>query len=172
MSMPLYVPFIAVGVLSITLPQCNNWPPSNVRFSVCRTRQRRNHGHAFLSSPSNPPTPLIPIWTNNQCVLLMKLFCSHHFFLFYAKWYLTYATSQASGISYLTQTSFAAFGKGVQLISGFNKAETEQLHHLTSPWSILIASLWLRGQGWSYCLPTGILWMHSQNPVHVGRWNC
>ncbi len=37
-----------------------------------------------------------------------------------------YSTRQGSWVSYLAQTGFAAFDKGVQLISGTHYAETEQ----------------------------------------------
>ncbi len=43
----------------------------------------------------------------------------------YTDWNLTYTTRQGSQVSCLTQTGFAAFGKGVQLISGFLYAETD-----------------------------------------------
>ncbi len=38
-----------------------------------------------------------------------------------------YTTRQGSRVSCLAQTGFAAFGNGVQLISGSPYAETEQL---------------------------------------------
>ncbi len=40
---------------------------------------------------------------------------------------LAYTTRQGSRVSCLVQTGFAAFGKGVQLISGSAYDETEQL---------------------------------------------
>ncbi len=40
---------------------------------------------------------------------------------------LTYTTRQGSRVSCVAQVGFAAFGKGVQLISGSPYAETEQL---------------------------------------------
>ncbi len=43
---------------------------------------------------------------------------------------LMYTTRQGSRVSCLAQTGFAAFDKGVQLISGSPYAETEQLSHL------------------------------------------
>ncbi len=43
---------------------------------------------------------------------------------------LTYTTRQGSRVSCLAQTAFAAFGKGVQLISGSSYAETEQLSEI------------------------------------------
>ncbi len=42
----------------------------------------------------------------------------------------TYATKQGSRASWLAQMGFAAFGKGVQLISGSPYAGTEQLPQL------------------------------------------
>ncbi len=42
-----------------------------------------------------------------------------------------YTTRQGSRINCLTQTGFAAFGKGVQLISGPPYDETKQLSRLT-----------------------------------------
>ncbi len=45
-----------------------------------------------------------------------------------------------SRVSCLAQTSFAAFGKGVQLIGGSPYAESEQLSRLTSPSGILATS--------------------------------
>ncbi len=53
---------------------------------------------------------------------------------------LTYATRQGSRVSCLAQTGFAAFGKGVQLISGSPYAEAEQLSRLTSPSGMLATS--------------------------------
>ncbi len=53
---------------------------------------------------------------------------------------LTYTTRQGSRVSCVAQTGFAAFGKGVQLISGSPNAETEQLSRLTSPSGILATS--------------------------------
>ncbi len=47
----------------------------------------------------------------------------------YINWNLTRQGSQVN----LVQTGFAAFGKGVQLISGSPYAATEQLSRLTSP---------------------------------------
>ncbi len=43
---------------------------------------------------------------------------------------LTYTTRQGSRVSCVAQTGFAAFGKGVQLISGSPYAETEQAVYL------------------------------------------
>ncbi len=40
---------------------------------------------------------------------------------------LTYTTNQGSRVSWLAQVEFAAFGKGVQLISGFPFVETEHI---------------------------------------------
>ncbi len=51
----------------------------------------------------------------------------------YTNWNLTYTTRQGIRVSCLAQNGFAAFGKGVQLISGSPYAETEQLSRLTSP---------------------------------------
>ncbi len=45
---------------------------------------------------------------------------------------MTYTTKQGSRGSWLAQTGFAAFGKGVQLIGGSPYAETEQLSRLTT----------------------------------------
>ncbi len=45
----------------------------------------------------------------------------------YINWNLTYTTRQGSRVSYLAQTGFAAFSKGVQLISGSPYAEIESL---------------------------------------------
>ncbi len=44
---------------------------------------------------------------------------------------LAYTTRLGTRVSCLAQTGFAAFGKGVQLISGSPYAETEQLSRLT-----------------------------------------
>ncbi len=41
----------------------------------------------------------------------------------YKLWNLTFATKQGSRVSWLAQKGFAAFGKGVQLISGSPYAE-------------------------------------------------
>ncbi len=60
----------------------------------------------------------------------------------YTNWNLTYTTRQGRRVSCLAQTCFAAFGKGVQLISGSPYAETEQLSRLTSPSGILATSGW------------------------------
>ncbi len=54
----------------------------------------------------------------------------------YAIWNLIYTSKEGSHVSCLAQTGFAAFGKGVQLIS----AETEQLSQLTSPRGTLSTS--------------------------------
>ncbi len=43
---------------------------------------------------------------------------------------LKHTTKQGSRVSWLAQTGFAAFGKGVQLISGSPYDETEQLSRL------------------------------------------
>ncbi len=51
-----------------------------------------------------------------------------------------YSVRQGSRVSCLIQTGFAAFGNGVQLISGSPYAETEQLSRLTSPTGILATS--------------------------------
>ncbi len=53
---------------------------------------------------------------------------------------LAYTRTQGSRVSCLAQTGFAAFGKGVQLISGSPYAETEQLARLSSPSGILATS--------------------------------
>ncbi len=53
---------------------------------------------------------------------------------------LTYTTRQGSRVSCVAQTGFAAFVKGVQLISGSPYAETEQLSRLTSPSGTLATS--------------------------------
>ncbi len=45
----------------------------------------------------------------------------------HAKWNLTYTTKQGSRVGCLTQTGFAAFGKGVQLISGPPKMKPTNL---------------------------------------------
>ncbi len=55
-------------------------------------------------------------------------------------WNLAYTTRQGSRVSCLAQTGFAAFGKGVQLVSGSPYAEIEQLSRLTSPNGILATS--------------------------------
>ncbi len=60
----------------------------------------------------------------------------------YTNWNLAYTTRQGSRVSCLAQTGFAAFVKGVQLISGPPYAETEQLSRLTSPSGILATSWW------------------------------
>ncbi len=52
----------------------------------------------------------------------------------------TYTTRQGSRVSCLAQVGFAAFGKGVQLISGSPYAETEQLSRLTLPSGMLATS--------------------------------
>ncbi len=49
----------------------------------------------------------------------------------YTNWNLAYTTRQGSRDSCLAQTGFAAFDKGVQLISGSPYAETEQLSRLS-----------------------------------------
>ncbi len=59
----------------------------------------------------------------------------------YGAWKLA-STKQASQISCLAQTSFAAFGKGVELISGPPFAKIEQLSRLTSSSGILSTSWW------------------------------
>ncbi len=53
---------------------------------------------------------------------------------------LTYTTRQGSRVSCVAQTGFAAFGKGVQLISGSPYAETKELSRLNSPSGILATS--------------------------------
>ncbi len=58
----------------------------------------------------------------------------------YPNWNLTDTTRQGSRVSCLAQTGFAAFVKGVQLISGSPFTETEQLSRLTSPSGILATS--------------------------------
>ncbi len=58
----------------------------------------------------------------------------------YTNWDLTYTTRQSSRVSCVAQTGFAAFGKGVQLISGSPYSETEQLSLLITlliPWLCL-----------------------------------
>ncbi len=47
-------------------------------------------------------------------------------FLIYPNKHLTFTTNQGSRVSWLAQTGFAAYGKLVQLISGYPLAETEQ----------------------------------------------
>ncbi len=57
----------------------------------------------------------------------------------YTNWDLTYTTRQDSRVSCVAQTGFAAFGKGVQLISGSPYAETEQLSDTPiSRWAVTI----------------------------------
>ncbi len=51
----------------------------------------------------------------------------------YTKCNLTYTAEQGNQVSWLAQTGFAAFGKGVQLISGPSYDEIEQLSRLTLP---------------------------------------
>ncbi len=53
---------------------------------------------------------------------------------------MTFTTRQGSRVNCLAQIGFAAFDKGVQLISGSPYAETEQLSRLTSPCGILATS--------------------------------
>ncbi len=48
-----------------------------------------------------------------------------------------YTMRQGNRVSCLAQIGFAAFGNGVQLISGSPYAETEQLSRLTLPSGIL-----------------------------------
>ncbi len=68
---------------------------------------------------------------------------------------LAYTTRQGSRVSCLAQTGFAAFGKGLQLISGSPYAETEQRSRLTLPpcvfgmvrsggWCCLVLCVWRR----------------------------
>ncbi len=78
----------------------------------------------------------------DQSGLLRLLFLTNKELLLvvYANWNLTYTTWQSSRVSCLAQTVFAAFGKGVQLISGSPYAEIEQFSRLTSPSGILATS--------------------------------
>ncbi len=50
---------------------------------------------------------------------------------------LAYTTKQHSRVSWLTQTGFAAFGKGIQLIGGSSNEKTVQISRLSSPSGIL-----------------------------------
>ncbi len=59
---------------------------------------------------------------------------------FKINWNLMYTIKQGGWVSCLTQTGFAAFGKGVQLISESPYAETEQLSQLASLCGILDTS--------------------------------
>ncbi len=61
-------------------------------------------------------------------------------------------TKQGSRVSCLAQIGFAAFGKGVQLISGPAYTETEELSRLTSS-SGLIAALSKPWSGMCYFNP-------------------
>ncbi len=62
------------------------------------------------------------------------------FLVVYRNLNLTYTTRQGSRISCLAQTGFAAFGKGVQLTSGFPYVGTEKLSRITSPSGIRATS--------------------------------
>ncbi len=54
---------------------------------------------------------------------------------------MTFITKQGSRVCKLAQNGLAAFGKGMQIISGSPNAETEQLSRLTSPSSTLVTSM-------------------------------
>ncbi len=51
-----------------------------------------------------------------------------------------YNIQQGSPVSFLAQTGFAAFDKGVQLVNGPTCAKTEQLSLLISPCGVLPAA--------------------------------
>ncbi len=57
-------------------------------------------------------------------------------------WNLTYTTKVVDWVNWLAQVGYAAFGKGVQLISESSYDETEQLSRLNSPIGILATSWW------------------------------
>ncbi len=78
---------------------------------------------------TNSPTQQTKLGLINEVEEVCE--CSIH------KLYLAYTTRQGSRVSCLAQTDFAAFGKGVQLMSGSPFAEAEQLSRLTSPSGIL-----------------------------------
>ncbi len=55
-------------------------------------------------------------------------------------WNLTFTIRKGSLVSYLNQADFAAFGKGMQIISESPCDETEQLSRQTSPSGLLATS--------------------------------
>ncbi len=80
-------------------------------------------------SSRNPPTPVFYI-------------CQIGKLLIHTNWNLKYTIKQGSQISWLAQTDFAAFGKGVQFISGPPYDETKRRSRLTSPSVISASSKW------------------------------
>ncbi len=83
-----------------------------------------------------------PICSTNSWLLGQFKVTHNYNLVVYTNWNLTYTTRQGRRVSCLAQTGFAAFGKGVQLISGSPYAETEQLSRLTSPSGVLATSGW------------------------------
>ncbi len=89
----------------------------------------RHSLNAFFKSPSQSG---VRIGGSQQKLTAHSAFSSIH--------KLQFDVYHEARQSSLAQTGFAAFGKGVQLISGSPYAETEQLSRLTSPSGIFATS--------------------------------
>ncbi len=95
--------------------------------------------HGYMDSWTSCSGFLLPVASSRDGLGASKKVKITHFFqLIPTNRDLTYTTRQGTWVSCLALTGFAAFGKGVQLISMSICAETKQLSRLTSPSGILV----------------------------------